>query len=1418
MIVSSTPSRRALATATTALLAVTLLSGGPASGAPATGPPETVIVEFDATPTIAAAPGRGAVDAQSGDRVRQAREAVDGAERGVTEAAKRGRIALSHRRSYHVLLPGMAVQVPANRVDALRRLPGVKAVYGVQKFQIRAQDSLRAQDDSVPRASLPQDSVPLIGAPQVWQRKDPAGRPARGTGVTVAVIDTGVDYQHPSLGGGFGPAHKVVGGYDFVNNDADPVDDHSHGTHVAGIIAGTGAGGPMAVTGVAPDAALTAYKVLDADGYGTSEDIIAGIEAAVDPANPHRADVINMSLGGGGDGTDPVGQAATRAAQAGVVVVAAAGNSGPGERTVGSPAAADGVIAVGASTSGLTLPVADLVSPRKERIETSRNPRSANPPAKPVTGDLVDLGSGTPADFATAGDVRGKVVLIAGSPHGGPNLDSDPFIEAEGRGALAAIGYHPGVVVASAPGELAAKASMTLGARDDLRFDRLVLLEMGDAGQYQQLHSLLTAGRVRVTISGVDATDQIASFSSRGPDPRWRLKPELVAPGVEIRSSVPTALWAPGVYRMSGTSMAAPHVAGAAALLRQLWPDVPAPRVTAALIGSAKAISSGPAVAGAGRLDVASAVSASVTADPATLSFGLADLARSPVQATRTVSLRNNGDRPQRLRLGITPAPGSSGTARVEPSQVTVAAGGQTTVPVRITATGPDQGNGDVSGWLTVNAPGGTSDLRVPYLLAVRTPNVYVSPDPSDGHTEAFVYTVLPAAAAPTVTIRSPRGEQTVVTLHADFDLWWRAPITGSEPGVYTLTATVPTAAGPTLIGRTSFEVADRQGGSRWEPVGPNSTGGKLSTTPADPDRLVVAPSYTAGIWLTTDRARSWRYEQLTPVAGVAGQPTVVIDRKRADRMWAAVNNWDGTYQGKVLRTDDAGRTWQTLSFPDTPIDAFAQDPSGAVLAAVSPDAIRTSRDGGDTWTSTAAAWDGTVNGIAFAGADLYVAANSGVWRWPGLSGTPQLVRAATGYFTAPGSLAVAGDTVAVGQRDNTVWGTTNGGTTWQRLTGLGSLLFALTGTGDTLLADGYRETQLSRDRGRTWSRVDKPVNAITYDVAQWPGDDRTLLFGMEGVGVYATGDTKTFTRVGVPGQSVNALAVTSGKLLAGTDADLYSTPLPADPAQLDWGASGGEGRIGQSVRGLAVSPTDPRTVWKLYMNGYFGIRLLRSGDAGTTWSDVVLNDLTPLGLTVHPADARQIFIPYYDLTGAGLFVSRDGGTSWKKIDHHTRYSAVAGDPRNAKRLWLGDQNGLWRSDDGGATRVKVLDGPVTALNVDKGRIVAGGTEIRVSTDGGRSFTAARQLGAGRQGLPIRVSQIVGAGDTLYAGTGAYSAAGLVQGGRGVLRSTDGGRTWVNIGAGLPDPSVRSLVLSPDGRWLYAGTRSGGVYRLPIRR
>jgi len=196
-------------------------------------------------------------------------------------------------------------------------------------------------------------SVDAINATAVWFMNH-TGHNITGKNITIAIIDTGVDYTHPDLGGCSqekflsGDCGKVTYGFDFVNNDADPMDDQGHGTHCAATAAGNGS-----FKGVAPDALIHAYKVLNSDGSGSGADVIAAIELALDPDEDgdttDRADVISLSLGGIGNFSDPLSQAADNAVDAGVVVVVAAGNEGPEYRTIGSPAAARKVITVGAS-------------------------------------------------------------------------------------------------------------------------------------------------------------------------------------------------------------------------------------------------------------------------------------------------------------------------------------------------------------------------------------------------------------------------------------------------------------------------------------------------------------------------------------------------------------------------------------------------------------------------------------------------------------------------------------------------------------------------------------------------------------------------------------------------------------------------------------------------------------------------------------------------------------------------------------------------------------------------------------------------------------------------------------------------------------------------------------------------------------
>lgn len=176
-----------------------------------------------------------------------------------------------------------------------------------------------------------------------------------GKNVTIAIVDTGIDYTHPDLGGCIGISCKVLGGYDFVNLDADPMDDVSHGTHCAGIAAANGD-----IKGVAPDARLLAVKVCNSSC--TDSNIIAGIDWAV----ANGANIISLSLGTNkqpSSGETPIQMLLDATTRRGVTVVAAAGNEGPGEGTLADIATSRSVIAVGGDKDQGTVSAADDTIP-----------------------------------------------------------------------------------------------------------------------------------------------------------------------------------------------------------------------------------------------------------------------------------------------------------------------------------------------------------------------------------------------------------------------------------------------------------------------------------------------------------------------------------------------------------------------------------------------------------------------------------------------------------------------------------------------------------------------------------------------------------------------------------------------------------------------------------------------------------------------------------------------------------------------------------------------------------------------------------------------------------------------------------------------------------------------------------------------
>jgi subtilisin family serine protease len=413
------------------------------------------------------------------------------------------------RYEYYELFNGVALKASPAEAAAIRQLPYVKAIHS--DVEVRA------------FAATPPANITKIRADQVWSTLG-----SRGRGATVAVIDTGIDYRHPALGGCFGPGCKVIGGYDFVNRDTDPMDDHFHGTHVAGIIAGES----DSLLGVAPDASLLAYKVLNQNGSGKSSDIIAAIERAADPNGDgdfsDHADVANLSLGGIGSPDDAMSLAIDRGTALGVVYCIAAGNSGSNFHTIASPGNARTAITVGAS----------------------------------------------------------------------------------------------------------------------------------------------------------DNNDAIAFFSSRGPNTKnAALKPDVLAPGVSIVSSLPGGKYGP----LSGTSMATPHIAGVAALVKSLHRDWRPDQVKSAIVDNTALLGQDIMTQGGGRVDALAAASATTIVTPGSISLGEDHLPQATWSTSATLHLTNNGTQAATYTIGTFST--SAVAIQINPSQATLDPGASTDINLTYTVT-----------------------------------------------------------------------------------------------------------------------------------------------------------------------------------------------------------------------------------------------------------------------------------------------------------------------------------------------------------------------------------------------------------------------------------------------------------------------------------------------------------------------------------------------------------------------------------------------------------------------------------------------------------------------------------------------------------------------------------------------------------
>lgn len=324
------------------------------------------------------------------------------------------------------LANGFVAFVRPEAQAALAKTPGVQAVFPDGQMEL-----------------LLGESVPLVGAPLVWDKLDASGLPVRGQGVRVGIIDSGIDYTHPDLGGCFGSGCKVMGGYDFGNNDGDPKDETGHGTRVASIVAANGM-----VRGVAPEAMLFAYKVFDSSGAIWTSAIAKALEQAL----VDRVSIVNISLRVALQPNDAQMEAVeflntvvNRAVDQGITVVAGAGNDSS-YGSLGAPAVAAKALTVGATRKSDTLWEGSSRGPVRVGDWLATKPELVAPG---VEINAAQLGSGYSPDSGTsyaAPHVTGAVALFKQlHPDWTPvmfkailmntarPMGNDPFAEGAGR-------------------------------------------------------------------------------------------------------------------------------------------------------------------------------------------------------------------------------------------------------------------------------------------------------------------------------------------------------------------------------------------------------------------------------------------------------------------------------------------------------------------------------------------------------------------------------------------------------------------------------------------------------------------------------------------------------------------------------------------------------------------------------------------------------------------------------------------------------------------------------------------------------------------------------------------------------------------------------------------------------------------------
>ncbi len=685
---------------------------------------------------------------------------VDAEQDGFRADADEYGLEYAERHSFTELWNGLSIEMDDAQVGTVRAIPGVRAVYPVVTYEIPE------ADESVPDLDT---ALPMTGADIAQNELGLSGEDVR-----VAIMDTGVDYTHPDLGGGGFPNDRVVAGHDFVGDDfnaqdpsavpapdGDPQDCNGHGTHVAGIVGARGE-----VTGVAPDVVFGAYKVFGCAGSTTSDIMIAAMEQAL----ADDMDVLNMSIGSSHSWPQyPTAVASDNLVDQGMVVVASIGNEGAtGLYSAGAPGLGEDVIGVASFDNTHVRTASAVAQPSGEAVPYMEMDEAPLPPTSGGTDPLELVGRACTALGDTVGDLSGRTALIIR----GECTFAEKYQAAVDAGATGVVIYNnvPGLFAGG--GLAAGHDAFSVGVSDTTGAHLIGLLEDGET----------------VTLSWTDETATvpnptgglISSFSSYGLAADLSVKPDIGAPGGLINSTYPMAKG--GYATISGTSMSSPHVAGGVALLLQARPDLDAHEVRTVLQNSAdpKAWWGNPGLGladnvhrqGAGMLDIPGSVLAASTVTPGKLSLGA-----TGGPATETVTITNDGDAEAVYELSHEGALGTHGNTfapsfndgfadvAFDSETVTVAAGASVDVQVTVAPPARDFEQMVYGGYVVVSQVDGET-FRVPYAayngdyqeITALTPTAYGLPWLTR-ITECDVFSGLECADDSGVFENRPEGE-----------------------------------------------------------------------------------------------------------------------------------------------------------------------------------------------------------------------------------------------------------------------------------------------------------------------------------------------------------------------------------------------------------------------------------------------------------------------------------------------------------------------------------------------------------------------------------------------------------------------------------------------------------------------------------